>query len=654
MKQKLKGDLMKKFIVFALITMFVLPLLFTGTAFAALEAPTNFRAYGYGDHIELEWDYSTYSRGNTLKFAVSSYDFKTLSWKEIGTVDYPTKSASVSTTQYGRHVYKVRAKEISQSQTIYSDYSNTDEAYLLQKPSALTVSINKLGPPTFKGDNSVTIKWDKITSPFPTSIVVYRKTEQESKYQPIAKLDSTAVSYKDTGAKPNTKYFYGVLAIRKDPNGKADDMSSLTHIDTPVLTLPPAPQNFKAVGKGKDIILTWTRVKECNGIKVFEQESALKWSLMGKLNKAVVQYTLKSTPYGKHIFQVVSYNASGNSPDTSIKTAYVLKAPHIKTITATSSDEVRIYYSQLDPNAPEITTYYSKNGKIFTSIGATKMKPDSTYIRVTGLMPSTKYYFEIAATRGENVSSASNALSVTTPAPNTLPKVPTNPKATLTNDGKVLLTWKDNANNEEGFKVERKKQNDSDYKVIATLPTDISETKYTDGTVEGGTTYYYRVVAYNSKGEAPSKAVSITTQSTAAQKVVMQLQPDNEMMVVNGEQKEIDPGRETKPVIIKEWGRTVVPIRAIVEALGGTIEWDGVERKVTIQFNGTTIELWIDNPHAKVNGVAKWIDENNHDVKPIIVNSRTMLPLRFVAESLGCKVDWDPTTRTITITYPAP
>jgi hypothetical protein len=50
-------------------------------------------------------------------------------------------------------------------------------------------------------------------------------------------------------------------------------------------------------------------------------------------------------------------------------------------------------------------------------------------------------------------------------------------------------------------------------------------------------------------------------------------------MTVNGVKKEIDPGRGTVPVIVK--GRTLVPIRAIIEELGGTIGWDGNERKVT-------------------------------------------------------------------------
>jgi len=75
------------------------------------------------------------------------------------------------------------------------------------------------------------------------------------------------------------------------------------------------------------------------------------------------------------------------------------------------------------------------------------------------------------------------------------------------------------------------------------------------------------------------------------------------------------------------------------------------ERKVTINFKGTVIELWIDSSKARVNGTEVYIDTNNHSVKPIIINDRTMLPLRFVAESLGCDVGWDPDTRTITITY---
>lgn len=131
--------------------------------------------------------------------------------------------------------------------------------------------------------------------------------------------------------------------------------------------------------------------------------------------------------------------------------------------------------------------------------------------------------------------------------------------------------------------------------------------------------------------------------------IVINLQIGNPYMTVNSVSQEIDPGRETKPVI--ENSRTLVPIRAIVESLGGSIEWEEKERKVTIMFANKTVELWIGKSMAKVDDIDTPIDPVNTKVVPVIINSRTMLPLRFVTENLGCDVQWDGTTKTVTITY---
>jgi len=58
---------------------------------------------------------------------------------------------------------------------------------------------------------------------------------------------------------------------------------------------------------------------------------------------------------------------------------------------------------------------------------------------------------------------------------------------------------------------------------------------------------------------------------------------------VNGERKTLDA-----PPTIKN-GRTLLPIRAIVEALGGKVNWNATERKVTVTLRDTTIELWMGN-----------------------------------------------------------
>ncbi len=126
------------------------------------------------------------------------------------------------------------------------------------------------------------------------------------------------------------------------------------------------------------------------------------------------------------------------------------------------------------------------------------------------------------------------------------------------------------------------------------------------------------------------------------------LQIGNNSFTVNGVPNALD-----SPPVIKN-SRTLLPIRAIIESLGGTVSWEATEKKVTVILGSKTIELWIGKSIAKVNGIDTPIDSTNSKVVPEIINSRTMLPLRFVTENLGCDVQWDGITKTITITYQAP
>ncbi|MCX7748346.1 MAG: stalk domain-containing protein [Clostridia bacterium] len=115
-------------------------------------------------------------------------------------------------------------------------------------------------------------------------------------------------------------------------------------------------------------------------------------------------------------------------------------------------------------------------------------------------------------------------------------------------------------------------------------------------------------------------------------------------MYVNGVKKDIDPGYKTGPVIVNN--RTIIPLRAIVETIGGTVEWDKKTRKATFRLEDKTVEIWLGLFTVRQNGVTKVID-----VAPRIVNSRTMMPLRFVAEGFGCDVQWDGDAKKITIRY---
>jgi len=126
---------------------------------------------------------------------------------------------------------------------------------------------------------------------------------------------------------------------------------------------------------------------------------------------------------------------------------------------------------------------------------------------------------------------------------------------------------------------------------------------------------------------------------------VLVLHIGKSMFTVNGASKTLD-----SPPIIKN-SRTLLPIRAIIEALGGTVAWDPIAHKVTVTLGTKTVVLWIGKSVATVNGVSTPIDATDAKVVPEIINSRTMLPLRFVAENLGATVVWAAATQTITITY---
>ena len=106
---------------------------------------------------------------------------------------------------------------------------------------------------------------------------------------------------------------------------------------------------------------------------------------------------------------------------------------------------------------------------------------------------------------------------------------------------------------------------------------------------------------------------------------------------------EIDAGPQIK------WGRTFSPIAPIINALGGTIEWDAKTRRVTIDLDTKTIVLTISSRYAVVNGKSVSIDSNPDLVPYVQAPGRTMLPVRFIAEQFGALVTWNSTLQRVTL-----
>ena len=126
----------------------------------------------------------------------------------------------------------------------------------------------------------------------------------------------------------------------------------------------------------------------------------------------------------------------------------------------------------------------------------------------------------------------------------------------------------------------------------------------------------------------------------------------NEMRVfIDGEELITD----VPPMIIN--GRTMVPVRAVTEAIDCTVIWFEPERRVDIYspYTGNLfLSMFIDNPvveHYRYddtdnNSGMTFILEETIETAPAIIDGRTLVPLRLIAEAIGFKVEWDGSTQT--------
>lgn len=125
--------------------------------------------------------------------------------------------------------------------------------------------------------------------------------------------------------------------------------------------------------------------------------------------------------------------------------------------------------------------------------------------------------------------------------------------------------------------------------------------------------------------------------------ITIKLKIDSKSATINNQKRDLD----APPKIMG--GRTMVPLRFISEAFGCNIEWDAKEQRIGIVRYDISVNLWIGKDYVEVNGQKLKIDS-----PPIIVAGRTMVPLRFIAEPFGAKVEWNAQTKEITIVWPKP
>ncbi len=99
---------------------------------------------------------------------------------------------------------------------------------------------------------------------------------------------------------------------------------------------------------------------------------------------------------------------------------------------------------------------------------------------------------------------------------------------------------------------------------------------------------------------------------------------------------------EVPPIVFNDY--SVVPARDVFEAMGATVDWNALNQKVTVKYDDTKVEVFINKRGVKVNGV-----EKTAPIPAKLINGKTMIPVRFVSEALGFLVNFDSSTDTILI-----
>jgi len=95
---------------------------------------------------------------------------------------------------------------------------------------------------------------------------------------------------------------------------------------------------------------------------------------------------------------------------------------------------------------------------------------------------------------------------------------------------------------------------------------------------------------------------------------------------------------------IDDNGRTQVPVRFVSEALGAEVSWEGSTKTVTISQGDKEIKIVIGKKDYTING-----EKNLMDTEALLKEDRTFVPVRFVSEGLGARVEWDSAVRTVYI-----
>ncbi len=345
---------------------------------------------------------------------------------------------------------------------------------------------------------------------------IYFGTDSSNVTTLVATLGPGSTSYQHTGRVVNTTYYYKVTAYNTAGESAASNFADATTQPVPV-SPPAAPSTLQATAASVSAInLTWVdNSNNEDGFRVyFGTDSSNVTNLVATLGAGITSYQhtglAASTTY---YYKVTAYNTAGPSAASNVANAttqappvVVPAAPSTLQSTAASSSAINLTWVDNSNNEDGFRVYRGADSSNVATLVATLGAGITSY-QNTGLTPSMTYYYKVTAYNTAEESAASNvANAATSPDP---PAAPSTLQATAASSSAINLTWVDNSNNEDGFRVYRGTDSSNVATLMATLGAGI--TSYQNTGLAASTTYYYKVTAYNTAGASAASNIANAT-----------------------------------------------------------------------------------------------------------------------------------------------